>query len=129
MFAEREDFDVLDDDHLVVVLVEERPAQDFGGVLVIAAGQVGHGLLYPPRRGQQALAAGILAQAAQNLAVHLLRAELAQAFLYPCRPANGLAHWNRLRHGPHPPALGNRAYCILYSDDRCIPGELSSPAS
>jgi len=29
MLAEREYLDVLDDDHLVVVLVKERPAQDF----------------------------------------------------------------------------------------------------
>ncbi len=32
----------------------------------------------------------------------------------PCRPANGLAYRNRLRHLPHPLALGNRANFILF---------------
>ena len=64
VFAEREDFNVLYDHHLVVIFVEERPMQDLRRILSIALGQEGHRLLHAPGRGQQARAVWILAQAA-----------------------------------------------------------------
>src|ERR1039458_6189710 len=109
MLAEREDLDVLYDDHLVVVLVKERTAQDFGRILAVALGEEAHRLLDALRRGLQAVAAGVFAQAAQNLADDLLGAESADAFVDLRCPMNRLAHRNWLCHVPHPSALGNRA--------------------
>ena len=100
MLAEREDLDVLDDHHLVVVFVEERAAQDRRRILSVPLGQEGHRLLNPAWSGQQSVAAGVLAIPAQNLAQHLLRAEFAQPFVQPHRSANAFIHHNRLRHDP-----------------------------
>ena len=49
MLAEGIEFDVLDDDHLLVFLIENRRADDLDPVLGIALGQELHGLRDPLR--------------------------------------------------------------------------------
>ena len=53
-----------------------RAAQDLAGILVVALGEKCHRFFDARRRRQQSVAFGIFAKAAQNLAIHLLRAEL-----------------------------------------------------
>lgn len=44
VFTERKDVDVLDNDQLIVVLVEDRAVHQIPNVLLVALGEVKHGL-------------------------------------------------------------------------------------
>ena len=86
VLAERKYLNILDDDHLVVVFVEECAAQNPRRVFVVSLGQEVHRLLDAPRSCQQSLAVGVFAQPAQKLAVNLLSADFAQALVDSYRP-------------------------------------------
>ena len=75
MFAEGKELDVFDDDHLVVVDIEERAVEDCGNVLGVAAREEGHGFFHAFRRIEQAVARGIFADAQQQFAIEFLCCE------------------------------------------------------
>ena len=62
MLTERIELDVLHDNHLLVVFMEHRRAQNRLGVEVVAIGEEEHGLGDALRALEQSLAFGILAQ-------------------------------------------------------------------
>src|SRR6266851_335397 len=68
VFAEAEEFDVLNDDHLVVGHAERRAIQDMIQVLVVAAGQVLERFLEALRRLAQAFAIRIFSNELDDLA-------------------------------------------------------------
>lgn len=75
VFAKGEDLNVLDDDHLRVVLVEQGAIGDGVHVVLVALGEEEQGLGVARGRVQQALAVGVLAEALEyraHGAAHLL---------------------------------------------------------
>ena len=111
VLTQGEHLDVLDDHHLVVVDVEHGTAQNRHWIFVVALGQEGHRLLDARRRIHQSVAADVLAEPAQNFAIHLLCGEPAQSFVDFYCSANRLANCNRLRHcfSSHPGEQGRIA--------------------
>ncbi len=75
VLAEGEEFDVLDDDHLVVVDVEEGGVEDGVDVHGVAAGEEGHGFFHALGGVEEAVAGGVFADAEEQFAVEILRAE------------------------------------------------------
>ncbi len=69
------ELDVLDDDHLVVLDVEERAVEDFVDVHAVALGEEGHRLLHALGGLEQAVAGGVLVVAAKEFGVDLLGGE------------------------------------------------------
>ena len=61
VFAEGEEVDVLDDDHLRVVLLEECASEYLMGILGVALREKLHGLGYTHRGLEQSLAGGVFA--------------------------------------------------------------------
>ena len=66
MLAERVELDVLDEDHLVVILGEDGTVQDIRHGLVGAGRQEGEGLGHALRGLQEAFPARVLADGMQN---------------------------------------------------------------
>jgi len=66
MLAQAENFDVADDDHLVISDVKKRPTQNLVCIHAIAAGQKPHCLVYSKRSVLQAIARWILADLFQD---------------------------------------------------------------
>ena len=73
VFAEREEVDVLNDDHLGVVFFEERLSQNFMGVHAVAACEYLHRFRHPHRCLLQTIAVRILAKKCQDVAVVLCK--------------------------------------------------------
>ncbi len=71
VLAQGEELDVLDDDHLVVVDVEEGVVEDFFDGLVVAAREEGHGFFHALGGVEEAVAGGVFADAAEELAVEV----------------------------------------------------------
>ncbi|MNH13449.1 hypothetical protein D3C79_730210 [compost metagenome] len=69
VLAQRIQFDITDDDHLVVVRVEQCAVDYLLKALLIAMAQVLHGFRRARWRVQQALAIRVFADALQNFAV------------------------------------------------------------
>ena len=69
MFAEREEVDVLHDDHLRVVFFEERIGKYLVGIHFITAREHLHGLGHAYRRLQQAFTLSVLTQQREYLLV------------------------------------------------------------
>src|SRR5262245_21932452 len=67
MLAQGEEVDVLDHDHLVVVLDEEGVVEDGVDVQMVPGGQVTEGLLHALGRAVQPLAPDVLAQLLEQL--------------------------------------------------------------
>src|SRR5712691_5857858 len=67
MFTQREKVDVLDHDHLIVVLDEEGVVEDGVDVLIVAGGQVAQRLLHAVGGAIEPLAGDVLAQLLQQL--------------------------------------------------------------
>ena len=72
VFAEGIDLDVADDDHVVGLDLEHGGLEDGGGILLVAAGEVGPGAGGALGGGAQAFAIGILAHGDEHLAEELL---------------------------------------------------------
>ena len=77
VLAEREHLNVLHNHHLVVIDIEHGAAQYFCGIFVVSLGEKGHGFLDASGSLHQAVTIGILAEALQYFAIHLLRADAA----------------------------------------------------
>ena len=66
VLAQAEHFNVLDDDHFVIIHGEQGALQKRLGIFLVALGEKLHRLVDPFRRGRKAFALGILAQADQH---------------------------------------------------------------
>src|ERR1700733_5159654 len=98
VLAQREHFYVLHDHHLVVVDFKERVVQNFGWILRIPFRQKGHRLLDSCRGRNQPIPKWIFAETAQDFAIHLLGAELAQTLDRARYAPYRLTDCNWLRH-------------------------------
>src|ERR1700721_3201788 len=76
VLAERKHLYIFHDDHLVVVHIKERAAQDFAGVFLITLRQKCQGFFYTLWRRKQSIALRVFSNATQNLAIQLLSAGL-----------------------------------------------------
>lgn len=83
VLAQAVNLDVLDQDHLVVVLLEHRPVHDAGQALAVPSRARQQGLRHPLGRLDEALPRHVFAQALQQGGASLLH--LVQAFLVVVR--------------------------------------------
>src|SRR5579862_4997104 len=79
VLAERVHLDVLDDDHLVIVDVEEGVVEDGVGIFVVSLGEEGQGFLDALGGALEAVTGGVGVEAADDLAVDLLGGEVFKA--------------------------------------------------
>ena len=68
MLAEAEDFDVFDDDHLVVIHGEEGAFEESLGIFLVALGEELHGFVDAVGRQGEAFAVGIFTEADDGFA-------------------------------------------------------------
>src|SRR5271165_2960416 len=79
MLAERIHFDILHDDHLVVVHIEVRIVQDSVGVLAVSLGEEGECFFHALGSANETVARGISIDAADDFAVDVLGGDIFKA--------------------------------------------------
>src|SRR5579884_404612 len=94
VFAEAEYFDVFDDDHLIVIDIKQRAAQELGWIFLVAARQELDGFSNALGSAFQAVAIRIFADILQHLQIRLLQLRLRSL----CSVACSLRHRHHTLH-------------------------------
>lgn len=83
VLAHAKDLNVLDDHHFVMALLEDGPVDDVAHVLLVALGEIEHGLGVTLGRGEETLTVGVFAEAFEkgaDGALHLVQTLLLLGF-------------------------------------------------